>query len=83
MNSKLASHIRDLRNDFVEITGTTPIYLRHTPTCNWFNGYSVIMGMQVSRVGDEFSGCYTEYRKPDQIIQPWMFGDPETKATCL
>lgn len=24
-----------------------------------------------------------EYRKPDQIIQPWMFGHPETKATCL
>lgn len=25
----------------------------------------------------------TMYRKPDQIIQPWMFGHPETKATCL
>lgn len=25
----------------------------------------------------------TLYRKPDQIIQPWMFGDYETKATCL
>jgi hypothetical protein len=25
----------------------------------------------------------TEYRKPDQIIQPWMFGHGETKATCL
>jgi site-specific DNA-cytosine methylase len=23
------------------------------------------------------------YRKPDQVIQPWMFGHPETKATCL
>ena len=22
-------------------------------------------------------------RKPDQIIQPWMFGQGETKATCL
>ncbi len=22
-------------------------------------------------------------RKPDQIIQPWMFGHPEVKATCL
>ena len=22
-------------------------------------------------------------RKPDQIIQPWMFGHTETKATCL
>jgi hypothetical protein len=25
----------------------------------------------------------TIIRKPDQIIQPWMFGHPETKATCL
>ena len=25
----------------------------------------------------------TEYRKPDQIIQPWMFGHNATKSTCL
>ena len=25
----------------------------------------------------------TEYRKPDQIIQPWQYGHGETKATCL
>ena len=25
----------------------------------------------------------TEYRKPNQIIQPWQFGHGETKATCL
>jgi hypothetical protein len=25
----------------------------------------------------------TEYRKPDQIIQPWQFGHGETKKTCL
>lgn len=25
----------------------------------------------------------TRYRKPDQIIQPYYFGDPERKATCL
>ena len=23
------------------------------------------------------------YRKPDQIIQPWQFGHPESKSTCL
>ena len=29
-------------------------------------------------------GCIsTKYRKPDQIIQPWQFGHPESKATCL
>ena len=25
----------------------------------------------------------TEWRKPDQIIQPWQFGHETTKATCL
>jgi site-specific DNA-cytosine methylase len=24
-----------------------------------------------------------KYRKPDQIIQPWMFGDKAQKSTCL
>ena len=25
----------------------------------------------------------TAYRKPDQTVHPYMFGDPERKATCL
>lgn len=25
----------------------------------------------------------THYRKPDQCIEPYMFGDPATKTTCL
>lgn len=25
----------------------------------------------------------TNYKKPDQIIQPWMFGHKEQKSTCL
>lgn len=25
----------------------------------------------------------TKYRRPDQIIEPYYFGDPERKATCL
>lgn len=29
-------------------------------------------------------GCLsTRFRKPDQIIQPWMFGEDASKATCL
>lgn len=29
-------------------------------------------------------GCMsTIYKKPTQIIQPWYFGHPESKATCL
>ena len=25
----------------------------------------------------------TQWRKPNQVIQPWMFGHPEFKATCF
>lgn len=25
----------------------------------------------------------SKFRKPDQVLQPWMFGHGETKATCL
>ena len=25
----------------------------------------------------------SKIRKPDQVIQPWQYGHPETKATCL
>lgn len=29
-------------------------------------------------------GCIsTRIRKPDQIVQPWMFGDDASKSTCL
>ena len=29
-------------------------------------------------------GCISsQIRKPDQIIQPWQFGHPESKSTCL
>jgi hypothetical protein len=39
----------------------------------------------ISRIAIENPiGCLsTRWRKPDQIIQPWMFGHGETKATCL
>ena len=40
---------------------------------------------QVGRGGLENPiGCMsTMWRKPDQIVQPWQFGDDASKATCL
>ena len=39
----------------------------------------------VPRMVIENPFCFmsTRYAKPSQIIQPWMFGHGETKATCL
>lgn len=45
----------------------------------------VFMDCDCPRVAIEnpIGAISTRIRKPDQIIQPWQFGHPETKATCL
>ena len=44
-----------------------------------------LMGAPIKMIAVEnpISIISTRIRKPDQIIQPWMFGHGETKATCL
>lgn len=44
-----------------------------------------LMDSPINRIAIEnpISVISSRIRKPDQIIQPWMFGHPETKATCL
>lgn len=44
-----------------------------------------LMNAPIERIAVENPiGCLSSrIRKPDQIIQPWQFGHPESKATCL
>lgn len=44
-----------------------------------------LMAAPIGRIAIEnpVSVISSKIRKPDQIIQPWMFGHGETKATCL
>lgn len=62
----------------------------------WFDGkrteqresiafFMALVEAPIERIAIEnpISIMSTRYRKPDQIIQPWQFGHPETKATCL
>lgn len=44
-----------------------------------------LMAAPIPRIAIEnpISIISSRIRKPDQIIQPWMFGHGETKATCL
>ena len=44
-----------------------------------------LMALDINRVALEnpIGAISTAIRKPTQIIQPWQFGHPETKATCL
>jgi len=45
----------------------------------------MLMAAPIPRIAIEnpVSVISSRIRKPDQIIQPWMFGHGETKATCL
>jgi site-specific DNA-cytosine methylase len=45
----------------------------------------MLIGAPVARIAIEnpIGVISSKIRKPDQIIQPWMFGHGETKATCL
>ena len=45
----------------------------------------VLLSANIERIALEnpVSIISSRIRKPDQIIQPWMFGHGETKATCL
>lgn len=45
----------------------------------------MLLGAPIPRIALEnpVSIISSRIRKPDQIIQPWMFGHGETKATCL
>jgi site-specific DNA-cytosine methylase len=45
----------------------------------------LLMGAPVEHIAIEnpISVISSRIRKPDQIIQPWMFGHGEVKATCL
>lgn len=44
-----------------------------------------LLDMPIPRIALEnpVSIISSQIRKPDQVIQPWMFGHGETKATCL
>lgn len=44
-----------------------------------------LMSAPIPRIAIEnpISVISSRIRKPDQIVQPWMFGHGETKATCL
>ena len=44
-----------------------------------------LVNLPISRIAIEnpIGVMSSNYRTPDQIIQPWQFGYPTTKATCL
>lgn len=49
------------------------------------NFVNLLMSANVNKIAIEnpIGVISTRIRKPDQIIQPWQFGHPESKSTCL
>lgn len=47
--------------------------------------FMALANVEIPRIAIENPICImsSQWRKPDQIIQPWQFGHGETKATCL
>lgn len=47
--------------------------------------FMALVNAPIKKIAVENPVCIMSsfYRRPDQIIQPWMFGHGETKATCL
>jgi hypothetical protein len=50
---------------------------------NFFLEFTTLDHVPLVAIENPIGIMSSKYRKPDQIIQPWMFGHPETKATCL
>lgn len=47
--------------------------------------FMMLAKSDIPRIAIENPVCIMSslYRKPDQVVQPWMFGHGETKATCF
>ena len=45
----------------------------------------LLMAAPVARwcIENPYGAIGSRIRKPDQVIQPWQYGEPESKATCL
>lgn len=61
--------------------GTKPIELQHQAR----DFFMQFVSADCERIAIEnpVGKMSTYYRKPDQIINPWQFGHPEQKKTCL
>lgn len=61
--------------------GVKPMYLQDDAA----NFFMKLINAPIKRIAVENPVCVmsTRYRKPDQIINPYQFGHPEQKKTCL
>jgi hypothetical protein len=67
------------------VSGARWFHLKQKEQAEAIDGARRLLHSKIPRIALEnpISILSTRIRKPDQIIQPWMFGHGETKATCL
>jgi hypothetical protein len=67
------------------VSGARWFHLKQREQAEALEFVRLLLDAPVDRIALEnpVSIISSKIRKPDQIIQPWMFGHGETKATCL
>jgi len=67
------------------VSGARWFHLKRKEQARDVAAFKRLMEWPIPRVAGEnpIGVLSTLYRKPDQILQPWMFGHGETKATCI
>lgn len=67
------------------VSGARHFYKKQAEQCDALKFVRRLLDAPISKIALEnpVSIISTHIRKPDQTIQPWMFGHGETKATCI
>lgn len=67
------------------VSGARWFYLKEREQADALAFVRLLLEAPIAKIALEnpVSIISSRIRKPDQIIQPWMFGHGETKATCL
>lgn len=70
---------------FLAVSGARWFAARQQEQADALDFVRLLLDAPIARIALEnpVSVISSKIRKPDQIIQPWMFGHGETKATCL
>lgn len=89
--------VRDIMNDgwdlavfhpdctHLAVSGARWFYKKQKEQKEALDFVRLLMSANIPKIAIEnpVSIISTHIRKPDQIVQPYMFGDPHTKTTCL
>ncbi len=67
------------------VSGARYFYRKQAEQAEALDFVRLLLAAPIERIALEnpVSVISSRIRKPDQIIQPWMFGHGETKTTCL